>query len=423
MSTKIALLSLLSVVNAAPDTVGQGLDTYTFEDYVVEFAKTYTSKEERESRSQIFHKAKKSVIEHNSGKHSYSMAINQFSDLTPTEFSGRHGWVNPKGLQENLDSSFLSSEGKTVLPLTVSGLFGRATTQRCLHCPNVALLFFPNFVPPLPTPELNIPSDFQLSDLPKTVDWRTKGVVTAVKNQGMCGSCWAFSSTENIESHVAIHANLTAAPVLSPQNLISCDPNPNDCGGDGGCRGSVPELAFDYVKTNGLASEADWPYVSGHTSVNEACNNTAKPAAHITGYVKLKANNYTEVMYTLANRGPVAVNVDAIPMQSYGGGLMTGCASDSTHIDHVVQLVGYGFDDDAEKPYWIMRNSWGTTWGISGYMHLERHLPKDGAYCGLDIKPLDGTGCTGGPGTLEVCGSCGVLWDVSYPIGGSVGAK
>ena len=112
-----------------------------------------------------------------------------------------------------------------------------------------------------------------------------------------CGSCWAFSSTENVESHVALNAKLSVAPVLSPQNLVSCDPNPKHCGGKGGCLGSVPELAFDYIQEFGLASEADWPYVSGHTSVNEACNNSASPAAHITGYTKLKANNYTEVMY------------------------------------------------------------------------------------------------------------------------------
>jgi len=119
-----------------------------------------------------------------------------------------------------------------------------------------------------------------------------------------------------------------------------------------------------------------------------------------------------------------------------------------------VQLVGYGHDDDFDKDYWIMRNSWGSTWGIQGFMHLERHDPTgpSGPYCGkpvpnivtttqhfkltsfslfllvvvlvlllgLDIYPLDGTGCDGGPGTLNVCGSCGVLWDVSYPIGGSV---
>jgi cathepsin L len=233
------------------------------------------------------------------------------------------------------------------------------------------------------------------------------------------GSCWAFGSTENIESHVALATNATTAPVLSPQNLVSCDPNPKHCGGKGGCRGSIPELAFDWVKAHGLASEEDYPYVSGHTSLDEPCNTTVKPAAHILGYTKLKSNNYTEVMYALATRGPVAVNVDAIPMQSYGGGLMTACAIDKTHIDHVVQLVGYGYDADADLNYWWLRNSWGTTWGIDGYMKLQRHDPKEN-WCSIDIYPADGTGCDGGPGTVNTCGSCGVLYDVSYPIGGSM---
>ena len=227
------------------------------------------------------------MLTHNDASHhSWTKAINQFSDLTTQEFTNSHGWVNPKGYSEqNEDDS---------------------------------------------DDVLNIPSTFQLSDLPKTIDWRKgtlnpsgKNQVTPVKNQGMCGSCWAFGSTENIESHVSIHANLTTPIVLSPQQLVSCDPNPKHCGGKGGCAGSVPELAFDYITQNGQSSEADWPYKSGHTSINEPCNITLTPAAHITGYVKLKANNYTEVMYALATRGPVAVNVDAIPMQSYGGGLMT----------------------------------------------------------------------------------------------------
>ena len=80
----------------------------------------------------------------------------------------------------------------------------------------------------------------------------------------------------------------------------------------------------------------------------------------------------------------------------------------------------YGYDSDFDKAYWIMRNSWGTTWGIAGYMHLERHDTDAANWCSLDISPLDGTGCDGGPGTLKVCGSCGVLYDVSYPIGGKL---
>ena len=142
----------------------------------------------------------------------------QFSDLTADEFRGSHGFVHkPKASIEDDAAAYHSVE---------------------------------------------IPHDFDLSTLPKTVDWRTKNVVSPIKNQGMCGSCWAFSSTENIESHVALNTNTTPAPVLSPQNLVSCDPNPKHCGGKGGCLGSVPELAFDWVKVRPSAAYSMVVYFS-----------------------------------------------------------------------------------------------------------------------------------------------------------------
>ena len=148
---------------------------------------------------------------------------------------------------------------------------------------------------------------------------------------------------------------------LSPQELVSCDTNPHHCGGTGGCQGSIAELAFDYAKHYGLASIADYPYTSGTTGQDGKCDTSVKPAAKVSGYTKLKENNYTQVMYALANVGPVAVNVDAMPMQSYDSGVFTGCGKDSTDIDHVVQLVGYGHDDEGTN-YFILRNSWGTSW-------------------------------------------------------------
>mmetsp|Transcript_38333 Transcript_38333/g.75478 ORF Transcript_38333/g.75478 Transcript_38333/m.75478 type:complete len:378 (+) Transcript_38333:29-1162(+) len=359
----------LALAAAEPGYLASNLSPqYTFEQFQVDFSKNYTCPKEKEHRRKVFETALNVALKHNADPaQNWKRAINQFADRTPEEFRNSHGWLPSWGLDLKFE----------------------------------------------PYPE--IPADFKLSDLPPSVDWRN--VTTPVKNQGMCGSCWAFSSTENVESRVAIDTGKLIE--LSPQNLVSCDPNPKHCGGQGGCRGSVPELAFDFVIKNGLASEASYPYVSGHTSKDEDCKKIA-PAAFVKSYVKLQANNYTQVMHALATVGPLAINVDAIPMQSYGGGVFDGCSMEKTHIDHVIQLVGYGHDDDTELDYWLVRNSWDTTWGEAGYMRLTRHTPPNDKWCGIDIYPADGTGCDGGPGTVTTCGSCGLLYDVSYPTGGTV---
>jgi len=343
--------------------------SYSFSEYMNDFAKDYNNTE-LDLRRSIFEDSRDAAIAHNANlTHTWKQSLNQFSDRTAAEFRNSHGFL----------PSWASQQGLRV--------------ERSPH----------------------VPADFQLGDLPKSVDWRTKGIVTKIKNQGMCGSCYAFSSTESIESYVALNSSVLLE--LSPQQLVSCSKNPHNCGGKGGCRGSIPELAFDYVKAHGLASESKYPYVSGGTSQNGECKDASiKPNATITGWARLPANNYSAVMWALAHVGPLSINIDAIPMQSYGGGLFQGCALDKTHIDHVVQLVGYGHDEDFDKDYWIVRNSWGTTWGDQGYIQIERHEPKDD-WCSIDIYPSDGTGCDGGPGTVTTCGSCGLLYDVSYPLG------
>lgn len=374
---KFSALSMMAAVAVAK--VGPGFgelsEEYTFSAFASDFNKTYVNDEVAYRRG-VFNKALSAALAHNAdASNTWKQSINQFSDVTPDEFKNSHGW----------------------LPSWSA---------------NVQVMEAPH----------HVPADFRLSDLPDSIDWSTTNnplkmkVVTAVKNQGMCGSCWAFSSTENVESRVALDNNGTLLE-LSPQNLVSCDTNPNNCGGKGGCAGSIPELAFNFVTQKGLASEKDYPYVSGGTSANGNCKPVA-PSAKIEGYIKLPANNYTAVMHALATVGPLAINVDAIPMQSYGGGLFTGCAQDSTHIDHVIQLVGYGTTQDGQD-YWKVRNSWATSWGEQGYMQLQRHSPKDD-WCSLDIYPADGTGCDNGPGTVTVCGSCGILYDVSYPYGGKL---
>jgi len=362
---KFLLAALAAVCSASVANL------HTFEEFTKAFDKKYDNEEEKLYRRKVYEASLAQVLAHNvDTTQTWTKAINQFSDRTPEEFRNSHGWKPYWALK------------------------GERTFKAA---------------PPLPV-------GFKLSDLPDSIDWREKGVITNIKNQGMCGSCWAFASTEVIESHVAL--NTSTLVELSPQNLVSCDSNPDHCGGKGGCLGSIPELAFKFVMDHGLASEADWPYRSGGTSQDGDCNATIKATASIDGWVKLEENNYTQVMYTLANVGPVAINVDAIPMQSYGGGLFKGCSLDKMHIDHVVQLVGYGVDAEANK-YWIIRNSWGDTWGDAGYMHLLRHDPAED-WCSYDIYPADGTGCDNGPGTVTACGSCGVVYDVSYPTGATL---
>ena len=164
---------------------------------------------------------------------------------------------------------------------------------------------------------------------------------------GGCGSCWAFSATEVIESAVAIATGKLLT--LAPQQMVSCAPNPDDCGGTGGCQGSVQWLGFNYTKSaGGLSLETDYPYM-GTTGT---CKTSAiKPAAGVKGYVRLPANNYTALMNAVATIGPISISVDASWMD-YEKGVYSGPCG--TTIDHAVVLVGYGTEQG--KDYYLVRN-------------------------------------------------------------------
>eukprot|EP00928_Gymnodinium_smaydae_P070051 TRINITY_DN53993_c0_g1_i1.p1 TRINITY_DN53993_c0_g1~~TRINITY_DN53993_c0_g1_i1.p1 ORF type:complete len:376 (-),score=68.99 TRINITY_DN53993_c0_g1_i1:52-1179(-) len=251
-----------------------------------------------------------------------------------------------------------------------------------------------------------------LADLPDSMDWRAKeGVVTPAKNQGGCGSCWAFSTVETLESHLAI-ATGQPAPVLSPQQVVSCAPNPQHCGGTGGCAGSTQPLGFNYTESAGITLESDYPY-TGETGTCE--KSKIKPVAKNTGYVQLPANDYTALMTAVATKGPVAISLaaGAFAWQLYGGGVYDGkgCGWDE---DHAVQLVGYGQDGD--KMYWIVRNSWGPGWGEKGFMRLAR-FGEGKEPCGTDDTPQHGDACEGDTKPRKLCGMCGIMSDSSYPTG------
>merc|ERR1711892_834974 len=173
-----------------------------------------------------------------------------------------------------------------------------------------------------------------------------------------------------IESYAGLAAG-GETPVLSSQQVTSCTPNPLSCGGTGGCMGSIPQLGYTYVQLFGHVMEDDYPYTSGTTTETGDCMydfmNTA-PVVGITGYNTMSPNDQDAVMTHLAEVGPLAVAVYA------------------------------------------------SSWGEDGYIRLQRQSTPE---CGTDSTPMDGTACAGGPGNDEqhVCGQCGVLFDVSYPLG------
>jgi len=211
------------------------------------------------------------------------------------------------------------------------------------------------------------PEDREVLDLPTGVapaqfDWKSQGKITPVKDQGQCGSCWAFSVTENIESVWMIAKGISSAQMtpLSPQQIVDCDRS------DGGCNGGDPPTAYEYVeKAGGLDTEQSYPY---HARDQTCAFKAASVYAKITGYKYATKNKNEEDMKTAtATVSPLSICVDAEPWQNYRSGIMTARQCGNS-LDHCVQIVGY--DTSAATPYWNVRNSWGTSWGENGYIRL-----------------------------------------------------
>jgi C1A family cysteine protease len=204
------------------------------------------------------------------------------------------------------------------------------------------------------------------------IDWRLKGAVTPVKNQEQCGSCWAFSATQEIESMNILKTGNTV--ILSPQQIVSCDTT------DAGCNGGDTTTAFDYVKNaGGIEPASDYPYTSGGGDTGTCKANPSDFAVKVSGYTyatppcsggRCKSQNITRLNNNLAAIGPVSICVDASSWQDYTSGVLKShCSSSWNNLDHCVQLVGSNFG--AADPYWIIRNSWATDWGVDGYIYVS----------------------------------------------------
>lgn len=236
-----------------------------------------------------------------------------------------------------------------------------------------------------------------LESLPTSVDWRTKGVVSDIRNQAQCGSCWAFSGTSTVESAVAIKTGHLYD--LSEQQSVSC------AGlryGNLGCNGGYYSGLWDFSKdNNGICSEADYPYTSGNGNTGSCIKGcTPVSGTKVQSYVDVTPNSDTAMMTGLTV-GPlsIAIEADQKSFQMFHSGIYNdyeGCNSNSKkgadsqpNIDHAVVLVGYGTENGQD--YYILRNSWGD-WGENGYMKIAR---------GNQYGPY---------------GVCGVLYDPMYPI-------
>lgn len=313
----VLLLSLLVAVAAC---LSEDEYQIAFRNFIQTYGKSYKS-EEIQRRFEIFRQNLDYVNKHNAEEHSYTVSINRFADLTVEEFASK--FLNP--------------------PVTVD--------------PS-ALSFAPT--------DLN-------TQLPDSFDWRTKGAVTRVKNQQNCGS-WSFSTTGSTEGcHFLSTKSLVS---LSEQNLIDCS---TPYGNHGCFGGGLMTDAMEYIIDNdGIDTEASYPYLGRD---GPKCNYTVENrGATLTGYTNVKAGSEADLQQKVFS-GPVSIAIDAsqVSFQLYSGGIYYEPNCSSTQLDHGVLAVGWGMSNNGSD-YWIVKNSWGTTWGMEGYIQMARNRNNN---CGV----------------------------------------
>ncbi|TVT99654.1 hypothetical protein EJB05_27969 [Eragrostis curvula] len=313
--TIVTMTERISFVVEARDlsTPGYGEEAMKVrhEKWMAEHGRTYKDEAEKARRFEVF-KANVDFIHRSNaaGDKKYTLGLNKFADITRDEFTAMYTGFKP-----------VQAGPKKLLGFKYENI--------------------------------------TLSDDNQEVDWRQKGAVTGIKNQGQCGCCWAFSAVAAIEGLYQITSGQLAS--LSEQQLLDCSTN----GNNNGCSGGVMNDAFQYIVDNGgITTEEAYPY----TEQQGMCQ-SVQPAVTISGYQNVPAEDENALAAAVANQ-PVSVGVDASDFHLYQQGIMTadGCGE---NINHAVTAIGYGRADDGTQ-YWLLKNQWGETWGEGGYMRLQR---------------------------------------------------
>jgi len=281
--------------------------------------KAYKSPAEHSFRLAVFYQNFLKIQRHSD--HSYTVALNVFADLTEEEFLAKY-----TGLKTQ------PRENKVTIDRPV------------------------------------------MVGAPTEVDWRTQGAVNQVKNQGQCGSCWAFSAIGAFESAAKIAGY--ALYSMSEQQLVDCSTGE----GNQGCNGGWMDYAFQYIqRVGGIMSESDYPY----KAVDQQCKAVTEKfqPPKVDSWVDVGKNKCDELLDAVSKQ-PVAVAVAANAMQFYSSGIFSNrfCG---TGLNHGVVAVGYGHDASSKKDFWIVRNSWGGAWGEKGYIRMDRAIQPTTGICGI----------------------------------------
>ncbi|CAL2251912.1 unnamed protein product [Prunus armeniaca] len=293
--------------------------------WMTKYGRVYADNAEKERRFAIFKKNVQFVEKFNTeGNKTYKLGLNEHSDLSDEEFlRQRTGYKRATELTSSANISFRYK-------------------------------------------------DLSPTDVPPSIDWREKGAVAPIKDQGSCGCCWAFSAVAAVEGIIQIKTgNLIS---LSEQQLLDCTSGYDNQG----CNGGFIPSTFEYIRqSGGIASEGNYPY----HAVQGTCN-ANQPAVQITGYEKVPENSEEDLLKAVSMQ-PVSIAIvgSGNEFRNYQSGVFsaTDCG---TRLDHAVTVVGYGTTEDGTK-YWLLKNQWGESWGENGYMKILRDAGPPEGVCGL----------------------------------------